>query len=783
MIADVPASVTRILLTTGLQINNMIRLLLLKCCLLFTLTIMAKTIVVKNIEELNSASKEANPGDFIILQNGEWKNVTISLSCAGTGEKPITFKAQTQGKVLITGHSKLELGGSFIVVDGLLFTNGYAGDDAVIDFRINKDRLANNCRVTDCAVVDFNNPRRMDENNWVLFYGKNNRLDHCSFLDKKNMGVLLAVVLDDERSRENFHSIDHNYFGLRQPLASNGGEIIRVGLAQHCQFNSNTQMTDNFFEHCDGEAEVISIKSGSNLVRNNLFKECQGSVVLRHGNNNTIENNIFLGNDKDGTGGVRVINKAQWVVNNLFYKCRGTGFRSPLTVMNGIPNSPPTRYVQVTDAVIANNTFYNCSFISLCDGSDTERTLPPRNVYLLNNTFYNTRDDIIYKAYDDISGFLFASNKVNNELKQNTTNGFEKTSFTTQKSDDITLPYPIPGVTQLPTDSLQRAAQQRLHHSLPGKAGFSDPPLLKKILGNAYSACGAKWFTGSGMTKSSAPLPVNCNNAAEVYKQLERKESLIITLTAKEYTLDKPLAISKNVQFTGDKKTTISFNTGNILSAFIIKGNGNLQLKNLSINGAGIKAVNFISSDSNGSSNHYNLSISHCTIQNLDKENGCRNLFYAYKYMVADSIVIRNTSILNNTSDGIMMPEEKDNRGYYNAEKIVITQNDFNKQTGMLVDIYRGGSDESTMGPLLLFTDNKISACMNKTVGMPLVRLYGVQRSFIENNDFRDSNKGSVLISYEDVVRATHLFANNKVTGSGQIITNKFVQAQGNIIQ
>jgi poly(beta-D-mannuronate) lyase len=60
----------------------------------------------------------------------------------------------------------------------------------------------------------------MDENNWVTFYGKNNELDHCSFIDKKNMGVLLAVILDDERSRENFHSIDHNYFGRRLPLAS-----------------------------------------------------------------------------------------------------------------------------------------------------------------------------------------------------------------------------------------------------------------------------------------------------------------------------------------------------------------------------------------------------------------------------------------------------------------------------------------------------------------------------------------------------------------------------------
>ncbi len=239
----------------------MIRLLLLKCCLLITVLTMANTIVVKNIEELNAANKKAQPGDLIILQNGEWKNVTIKLNCNGTKEQPVTFKEQTAGKVMIRGNSQLRVGGNFIVVDGLYFSNGYAGNDPVINFRVDSKQLANNCRVTNTSVNDFNNPKRMDENYWVCFYGKNNRLDHCSFKDKKNMGVLLAVILDDERSRENFHLIDHNYFGRRPPLASNGGEIMRVGVSQHCEFNSNTQIVDNFFEHCDGETGIVSIKS------------------------------------------------------------------------------------------------------------------------------------------------------------------------------------------------------------------------------------------------------------------------------------------------------------------------------------------------------------------------------------------------------------------------------------------------------------------------------------------------------------------------------------------
>ena len=85
----------------------------------------AKTIVVKNADELKTANKQAVAGDIIILQNGEWNNIIINLNCTGTKEQPVIFKAETAGKVIITGNSKLQLGGNFIVVDGFYFTRGF----------------------------------------------------------------------------------------------------------------------------------------------------------------------------------------------------------------------------------------------------------------------------------------------------------------------------------------------------------------------------------------------------------------------------------------------------------------------------------------------------------------------------------------------------------------------------------------------------------------------------------------------------------------------------------
>ncbi|MES2881365.1 MAG: polysaccharide lyase 6 family protein [Bacteroidota bacterium] len=723
------------------------------------------------MEELKQANTEARPGDVIVLQNGEWNNVKITLNCKGTKTNPILFKAETPGKVIITGQSKLQFGGSFIVVDGLYFTNGFADEDAVISFRIDKNELANNCRLTNTVINDFNNEKRLDENYWVAFYGKNNRIDHCSFVNKKNMGVLLAVILDDERSRENFHSIDHNYFGKRPPLASNGGEIIRVGVSQHATFNSNTQITDNYFEHCDGEAEIVSIKSGGNVVRNNLFKESQGSVVLRHGDNNTVENNIFFGNNKAGTGGVRVINKGQWVVNNYFYKCRGTDFRSPLAIMNGIPNSPAHRYVQVTDAVIFGNTFQNCSAISFGEGSDAERSLPPANVAMANNLFYNKTDSVIYKAYDDVSGIKFLNNQVSKEVVQNVTKGFIKTTFVVQKNDVNPFPVAVNKSVYAPSDSLQKMARQRLGHVLLHTTGFTNLTLAKKIQGTAWQS-GAGWLKTVNKPVTKKPVSVNCFSVNEIAAAIEKNKgaNITINLTGTEYNFTTPLIISSNVVLTSPRKDMVKWSSSSAFGIMIEAGKS-LSLDNLTLDLSALNATTFITTDTSGSSQHSNFSMTDCSFDNY---NG--TFFNAAKTSVADSIVIKDCWF--NKGSGLLFnfSNEDDKKGYYNVEKLSVTSNNFSNYNGQLLAMLRGGNDESTMGPQLVFSSNKISNCASKK-NEPLISLYGTQRSFINGNGFTNSNTGKSLIVFEDVVKAAHFFTKNKLINSGAVEANKFVVA------
>ena len=64
---------------------------------------------VDNILEFNNAIKNVVEGTTIVLNNGEWSNVKLNIDGFGTKEKPIVVKAETPGKVLVTGDSNWKI--------------------------------------------------------------------------------------------------------------------------------------------------------------------------------------------------------------------------------------------------------------------------------------------------------------------------------------------------------------------------------------------------------------------------------------------------------------------------------------------------------------------------------------------------------------------------------------------------------------------------------------------------------------------------------------------------
>ena len=368
----------------------------LACSLLCALgSLAAREVPVVDVAALEKACAGAQPGDVLVMADGTWKDAEILFRANGTAGAPVTLRAQTPGKVILSGASSLRFVGSHLVVDGLLFQNGFVDSGHVIAFRGDSDEEASDCRLTNTAIIDYNPPAGTESSTkWVSVYGARNRVDHCFFKGKANRDQVITVWLN---GRPNDHRIDWNYFGDRPALGKNGGEIIRIGDSKTSMEISRTTVEHNVFERCDGEAEIVSNKSCENVYRHNTFRESAGALTLRHGNNCLVESNYFLGGGKPGSGGVRIIGEGHRVLNNYFADLGGEEFFSAIGFMACIPNSEPSGYLQIKKAIVAFNTVVNCRsslYFGIGFGS-RGRELPAIDCVIANNVVVNAEMPLV----------------------------------------------------------------------------------------------------------------------------------------------------------------------------------------------------------------------------------------------------------------------------------------------------------------------------------------------------------------------------------------------------
>src|ERR1043166_4061260 len=364
----------------------------LVCVGLLALTAAAAERPVSNAEEIARAALEAKPGDVLVMNDGEWKDQSIGFRARGPAETPITLRAQTAGKVILTGKSSLTIDGEHLVVSGLFLRDGRASGDGI--------KLAGkNNRVTDSAVVGGSYKFS------VHLFGTSNRFDHCYLAGKTNDDPTLQIEV---QGKPNYHTVDHNHFGHRPPLGRNGGETMRVGYSHQSMTNSGTLVEYNLFERCDGELEIISNKSCENTYRANTFLDCAGMFTLRHGNRCTVDGNFFVGHHKRGSGGIRVIGEDHVIINNYLDGLEQGGF----WITSGISNSELKGYFQARNCVIAFNTFVDSRgpAIQLDAGFGTSgRTLRPEKITIANNVF-SLSEGALLKGQEGGSGYKWIGN-------------------------------------------------------------------------------------------------------------------------------------------------------------------------------------------------------------------------------------------------------------------------------------------------------------------------------------------------------------------------------------
>jgi parallel beta-helix repeat protein len=203
----------------------------------------------------------------------------------------------------------------------------------------------------------------------------------CKFHGKSTEGVVLNITGNETKG---VIVEDCEFFDLTSKV-ENGGETIRLGLSDQANKEFNCIVRGCKFDKIrTKEPELISIKSVGNLVEKNMFNDNTCSVVIRHGFNNTIQDNTF-----EGEGGIRVHGKGNKVLRNHHRNNRSEDY-PPLSLVNGNVEDEnlQAQYAQVRDLLVEGNTYEDCKFAVLWGRNrdkEKKRKFKPKGVKFIKN--------------------------------------------------------------------------------------------------------------------------------------------------------------------------------------------------------------------------------------------------------------------------------------------------------------------------------------------------------------------------------------------------------------
>ncbi len=372
---------------------------MLTCLFLLGHPLFAGKIIVSNADQLEDAVENAQAGDTVEVLNGVYNtDGSMTMYNSGTAEAPIVIRAKERQMAELTGDTYFNLRQcAYVVIEGFLFTS--------TDKTVVKLEACNNIRVT-------RNVFRLNETTsrkWVIIQGiwndpnaqsHHNRIDHNLFEEKHMPGNFLTVdgSGDPVYQSSQYDIIEYNHFRNIGPRVENEMEAVRIGWSELSMSSGHTTLRYNLFENCDGDPEIVSVKTSDNLIQYNTFRSSQGTLSLRHGNRTTVEGNFFLGEGKAGTGGIRVYGDDHIIFNNYFSELTGTRWDAPITLTNGDYDggSSLSKHFRINRAIITYNTLVNNTHnIEIGFNNNGSYSKPPRDVVMANNLVWGKTNELI----------------------------------------------------------------------------------------------------------------------------------------------------------------------------------------------------------------------------------------------------------------------------------------------------------------------------------------------------------------------------------------------------
>jgi poly(beta-D-mannuronate) lyase len=369
--------------------------------------------------------------------------------------------------------------------------------------------------------------------------------------------------------------------------------------------------------------------------------------------------------------------------------------------------------------VFSNNSFINCDHIQLCAGSDEERSLPPADSKIENNIFYRDTPGKLFTVYDDISGIEFKNNYANDAVEIPVEINIENAEIKLVKNESG-IWIPEPGTVENAGCTLESPVATKENTRIEG-----------------YDLAEVELIFDNGNINTVEP---GLNSLADAVSISAPGDILRLNdgeyVNTKEIFIKHPLTIRAN----NKGKVTLVSEKKNMLT---IENQGALKLGGVIISGSSSpdNSGNSIISTSKYSMNrNYKLIVEDCLIQDLDV-NHSFDFLKVYKNTFADTIMFKNCEFKNISGNIAALNKETDDLGIYNAEYVIYENTSFEDIGGTILDLYRGGTDESTFGPILRFEkcEVKNSGYAKRNKSGSAMRLHGVQKANILESSFMNS--------------------------------------------
>lgn len=371
-------------------------------------------------EDLQDAVNASTNGGTFIVTDGTYNDFEASFEIMASESNPIIIEAETVGGVILTGESHFVFKKSaYITLRGFVIDG--QGEETLVKLEgCHHMRISRN-------VFELETQESIK---WVFVGGvwndntlpfqypsHHNRIDHNIFQNKATPGHYITIdgSFEDSGSDEVYYQsqydrIDHNYFRNNSPRATNEQESIRIGWSEMSQSSGYTTVEHNLFEDCDGDPEIVSVKSCDNIIRHNTFSASYGTLSLRHGNRNRIEGNYFFGNGKPigtspagstiYTGGIRIYGTDHLIINNYMEGLNGTIWDAPIALTQGDAidgqSSSLSKHFRAERVIIAYNTLVNNSHgIEIGYDNNDNYNKDLKDIIIANNLITGSENSLV----------------------------------------------------------------------------------------------------------------------------------------------------------------------------------------------------------------------------------------------------------------------------------------------------------------------------------------------------------------------------------------------------